>query len=101
MSELTADAVPQLEKHFGVSIPEGAALTREYVEKLLTEHLVYMLHEEMEKLLQALYRIDVNERKVKDAFAQNNPKAIAPELARLIIDRELQKAESRRTHKGE
>jgi hypothetical protein len=53
----------------------------------------------MEKLLNILYRIDVNEPKVKAAFAQNNPKLIAPTIAQLILDRELQKAESRRKYK--
>lgn len=99
MNELAADTLPVLEKQFGISIPNTSAHTREQIETLLAEHLVYMLHYEMEKLLQALYRIDVDEKKVKDVFAQNNPKVIAPALAALIMDRELQKAQSRRDHK--
>ncbi len=62
----------------------------------LTERLIYMLHYEMEKLMGILYRIDVRERDVKAAFAQHNPKLIAPLLAIAIIERELEKAKSRR-----
>jgi hypothetical protein len=53
----------------------------------------------MELLLQVLYRVDVFEKDTKAAFAQNEPKLIAPELAKLIIDRELRKAETRIKYK--
>jgi hypothetical protein len=55
----------------------------------------------MEKLLHILYRIDVNESKVKAVFAQQNATAIAPALASLIIERELEKAEFRAKHRKE
>lgn len=61
----------------------------------LTECVVYLLLHHMEQLLQILYRVDVNEQLTKAAFAQNDPQKIAPELARLLIERELKKAETR------
>lgn len=73
--------------------------TYENLKVQLTEKLVYMLHYEMEKLMGILYRIDVREKDVKAAFAQNNPKLIAPLLATAIIERELEKAQSRRDSK--
>ncbi|AMS28189.1 hypothetical protein AEM51_11895 [Bacteroidetes bacterium UKL13-3] len=73
--------------------------TYENVLEVLTSSVMYLLLHDMEKLLNILYRIDVNEPKVKAAFAQNNPKLIAPTIAQLILDRELQKAESRRKYK--
>jgi hypothetical protein len=74
-------------------------ITWEILHQLVSERLVYLLLHDMEGLLQLLYKVDVNEKKVKEAFAQNNPKAIAPELARLIIARELEKAKHRRDFK--
>ncbi len=71
-------------------------LPYEKLKAQLTERLVYMLHHEMEKLMGILYRIDVREKDVKAAFAQNNPKLIAPLLAIAIIKREMEKAKSRR-----
>lgn len=73
----------------------------EELKKHLTEELVYMMQFEMEKLMGLLYRIDVRERDVKNAFAQNNPKLIAPMLADAIIQREHEKAQSRREHRKE
>jgi hypothetical protein len=83
-----------LQKIVDLSNPE----TYEQLKTLLTEQLVYMLHHEMEKLMGILYRIDVREKDVKQAFAQNNPKLIAPLLAESIIAREIEKAQSRRDH---
>ncbi len=65
----------------------------------LTEQVVYLMLNDMEKLLGILYRIDVNEKKVKQAFAQTQPQKIAPLIAELILQRELQKAESRLKYK--
>lgn len=61
------------------------------IKEHLTERIVYLLLHEMERLLHILYRIDVNEKHVKACFAQNDPNKIAPMLADLIIERELQK----------
>lgn len=77
-----------------VEISDG--LPYEKLKEQLTERLVFMLHYEMEKLMGILYRIDVREKDVKAAFDQNNPKLIAPLLAIAIIERELEKAKSRR-----
>lgn len=69
--------------------------TYQQLHERLTELIVYLLLHKMELLLQVLYRVDVFERDTKAAFAQNDPKLVAPELAKLIIDRELNKAETR------
>ncbi len=86
-----------LAKHFADEKLEQAKSTDE-LKGNLTACIVYLLLNEMEKLLHILYRIDVNENKVKAVFAQQNPAAIAPALAELIIERELEKARSREQH---
>jgi hypothetical protein len=82
---------------------EDESITRsvsyEQLHERLTELIVYLLLHKMELLLQVLYRVDVFEKYTKAAFAQNDPKLIAPELAKLIIDRELRKAETRINYK--
>ncbi|MCB0736043.1 MAG: hypothetical protein KDC92_00925 [Bacteroidetes bacterium] len=63
----------------------------------LAERIAYLLDHDFEFLMQALYRIDVNENKVKMALQgeSDNPAQI---LAELIIEREMQKAETRRKY---
>lgn len=81
-------AIQSLQKY--IDLKDGLSL--EELKEQLTATIVYMMLHEMEKLIGILYRIDVNEQKVKRAFGQNTPKLIAPMLADLIIERELQKA---------
>lgn len=69
-------------------------------ESLLSQHLVYLLINDMERLLNILYRIDVDEVKFKSLFNLNNPKLIAPELAKLIIERQLQKIATREAYRN-
>ncbi len=70
-------------------------LTREELLSWLTQKIIFLLLHDMEKLLHILYRIDVKELLVKDVFAQHDPKKIAPLLAELILNRELEKVHTR------
>ena len=66
----------------------------------LSLHIGYLLRHNQERLMQALYRIDVPERKVKEAFKQQAIDDIASELAGLVLDRELQKAQTRARYRN-
>lgn len=54
-----------------------------------------MLHSDLGRLLHILYRIDVEERLVKQAMQATSEREISEQLAHLIIERELQKAWTR------
>lgn len=68
---------------------------KEAVIESLRQLIIYLLVHNLEKLWNILYRIDVNEQKVKALFEQNDPGKIAPEMARLIYERLEQKAQTR------
>lgn len=68
---------------------------KEAVIESLRQLIIYLLLHNLEKLWNILYRIDVNEQKVKALFAQNDPGKIAPEMARMIYERLEQKAQTR------
>ncbi|MES2558809.1 MAG: hypothetical protein V4590_03660 [Bacteroidota bacterium] len=93
---LLPDTIQSIQKYVEIE----SSPTYEELAEALTNVVMHLLLQDMEKLLNILYRIDVNEPKVKAAFAQNNPKLIAPTIAKLILERELQKAESRRKYRG-
>ena len=61
------------------------------VEKMV----LYLLRKDLSRLLHMLYRIDVDEQQVKQAMKFPSEAAVAAELSRLIIKRELQKAQTR------
>lgn len=96
MNEIEKIAHALLVKDFELPL----ANTFHEVEAALQSHIVWLLHHQMETLLQALYKIDVDEKKVKEVFALNDPKAIAPALTRLIISRMIQKAETRMKYRS-
>jgi hypothetical protein len=68
---------------------------KEAILEALTQAIIVLLLRDLEKLWNILYRIDVNERKVKALFDKSNPQEIAPEMAKLIYERMEQKALTR------
>ncbi|QSE97677.1 hypothetical protein [Fulvivirga lutea] len=58
----------------------------------------YLLNNDFEKFILAMYRIDISETKVKTILATSDPENIASELTDLIIERELQKVETRKKY---
>ena len=73
----------------------NAAFSEEQIKEALSEALVQLLLHDLEKLWQILYRIDVDETKVKALFSASDAKLIAPQLANLIYKRVEQKALTR------
>lgn len=57
--------------------------------------VLYLLRHNMNQLLHILYRIDVEERKVKRAMLAASEEEVAENIARLIVERELLKAQIR------
>ena len=64
---------------------------REKLEKIVA----YLLDNEFERLLNAMYRLDINEDKFKIALSGMGTKAISEEITDLIISREIQKLKTR------
>ncbi|MDZ7608394.1 MAG: hypothetical protein U5K79_23045 [Cyclobacteriaceae bacterium] len=83
-------------KDFGLMMPDATADSLEYLIDWLTKEIGYLIDRDFNTFLNMLYRIDVNEQKVKEAFAGTDP---ARQIAVLIIERERMKVESRKKYK--
>ena len=68
-------------------------------EKLI-QIIRYFLDKEFERLLQVMYRIDINEDKLKIALASNPPDQVAQNIVELIIERECLKVKTRKQYKN-
>lgn len=79
------------------SLPESIASIDD-LKELLIPVINYLLDRDMTRLLNALYRIDISENKVKQVLMVENPANIASKLAELIVQRELQKVITRRKY---
>lgn len=95
-------ALALLQKHLQVqqgeplyeALPDTAGLTE--LKKILTSQISFLLDRQFERLLQAMYRIDVNEQEFRAVLVGDAP--VAEALAELVLQRELKKVETRRLY---
>lgn len=82
-------------KELGLVLPETE--NYELFVKELARAIQYLIDTDFEKLMHLLYRVDVDEQKVKQAFGLEQD--VAHELALLVIEREKQKVITRAKYK--
>lgn len=97
MSDLNQNIIPLLNKELSLQFSETLAIDE--LEQQLTDHINHLINTDFEKLVYYLYRIDVNETKMKQLLQQQGGENAAQLIARLIIDRQLQKIKSRAENK--
>lgn len=67
----------------------------------LKERLAELLTHDMQKLLTAMYRLDVSEKKFEQAMNLSGIDEISKGLAQAVLDREVQRLRSRQAHEKE
>src|SRR6476661_5791947 len=77
---------------------ETALLDKMLFEKL-SDQINYLLLHDFEKLVSILYRIDVNESRLKAMIVNQQDTASADIIAQLVIDRQLEKIRSRQQYR--
>jgi hypothetical protein len=65
-------------------------------QQMLSARIAEMLDGALDELMAALYRLDVDERQVQMAFGLPTREAIASEIARLVIDRQIHRIQTRK-----
>lgn len=73
--------------------------TLEELEILLAERVNRMIQQDFEGLVQLLYRVDVSETKLRSLLESNAGEDAARVIARLILERQWQKIETRRRYR--
>jgi hypothetical protein len=89
------EIIKSITTNFGIEIKEH--LTREKLIEHLAYHINDLVNNDFQKLVFLLYKIDVNENKLNEAL-QNMHTDSPSIIAALIIDRELEKMESRKNN---
>ena len=90
--ELIAD----LNRAYGLELADH--LTAAQLETLLAERLNALIRSDFSALVQLLYRIDVNEAKLREVLKVNAGEDAGKIIARLIMERQWQKIETRRQY---
>ena len=83
-----------LQNQFEVSA--SMELSMNQLENLLAERINHLIKKDFSHLVLLLYRIDVNESKLKTLLKENPDNDAGILIARLVIERQLQKIETRR-----
>lgn len=92
----------QSDSHLSIAdkIISETNLIEEEPEQKIRAKLIELINELIQKdfnaLVQLLYRIDVDEKKLRVYLSQNKSVDSAPVLANMIIERQLQKIKSRK-----
>ncbi len=74
--------------------------TYEGLHKAVSERVNFLISANLPLLLSFLYRLDISERKLKELLSSETDTATSDIIAALIIERQLQKVESRRAFKS-
>jgi hypothetical protein len=74
-------------------------LSREKIKTHLSKYITDLIEHDFEKLCNLVYRHDVSEVKFHEALTSGNVKSQAENIADLVIDRELQKVETKKAYK--
>lgn len=103
-SKRVEEVVKFVEKDFLVNentslIPSTEIESLDEFRKYLAEKLRVLLDEKFDLLVNILYRIDINEKKLGELFSGQNREFIPSTLADLIIERQLQKIKLRKLYR--
>lgn len=96
MNDQQKDLIQFLETGFGLTVADTQSLDTEsallkYLLDLLSKRIEFFINSDLDKLMQILYRIDVDDQMTDRAFNMGEIKKISYCLAELIIQRQLQK----------
>jgi hypothetical protein len=96
---MNQELVQHINQSLGIALQETANLNE--LQEKLTVHINHLINTDFDKLVYYLYRIDVNEQKMRSLLTQTAGENAASTIAALIIERQLQKIESRNQHKAD
>ena len=99
MTPINTNLIPEINTSMGIQLAE--TLTYEELHSKLSEEINHLINHDFEKLVFYLYRIDVNENKMRNVLEQREGENAAGLIADLIIERQLQKIESRKKFKAD
>jgi hypothetical protein len=96
MSQIYTELVSSINQSLDIFLPD--VFSKDELKIKLTAHINHLINHDFEKLIYYLYRIDVDEHKMRRLLNQREGENAAGLIADLIIERQIQKMESRRKH---
>ena len=88
-----------IEQLFSANQNSLTELQKKDFEKKLVEYINELLLHDFNKLIQLLYRVDVNENKLKNLLKANPQTDAADLIAELLIQRQIEKIKTKQAFK--
>src|SRR6478752_7287767 len=99
MEPINPDLIPILRQSMDIDLPENISF--DLLKERLSSHINFLIQSDFQKLVSILYRVDVNESKLKHLLQENQGFDAANIITDLIIERELQKIRSRQEYRND
>ena len=93
MKQISTDLMPALRQTLNIDLPESISMDE--LKEKLSAHLNHLIQTDFEKLVGILYRMDINEPKLKLLLKENTDSNAGLIIADLMIERQEQKIKSR------
>jgi hypothetical protein len=93
-AQMNTDLVTYINKSLETDISQSISI--EGLRTKLAAHINHLINYDFEKLIFYLYRIDVNERKMREVLDKRQHENTDHLITDLIIERQLQKIEARK-----
>ncbi len=97
MSYSDATIKAALNQSLDIELPNSASM--DDLENVLAAHINSMITTDMNRLLNLLYRLDIDENRLRVMLEQTTDTDASVIVARLIIERQIQKLQSRQNFK--
>ena len=91
------DLTAIINQELSLLLPEK--ISADEMRRRLSIHINYLIEHDFQKLVSVLYRVDVNEKKLKHLLKENTGEDAGLVIADLIIERQLQKIKSRKEYR--
>jgi hypothetical protein len=93
MIQINSNLIPVINDSLQLDLPQG--ISYELLKKELSARINFLIESDFDKLISILYRVDVNESRLRHLLKENAGMNAADILADLIIERQLEKIKSR------
>ncbi len=96
-TQMQTNLISAINQSLEISLP--GTISSDELRQNLAQHINHLINHDFEKLVYYLYRIDVDENKMRTLLEQKEGEGAAQLIADLIIERQLQKIKSRKQTK--
>lgn len=100
LNEITAQTTELIRQDFALPVQSNTeGPTEQELLDQLSAQIFVMIENELEPLLNLLYRLDIDERDIDRAFNPENPEDVHVSLAKAVLERQKRRVYTKRNYR--